>query len=45
MASSNWDRLYKMPFAKGYAGLVGKAERKGRSKAKRCPDLAHARSG
>ena len=33
MAGSNWDRLYKMPFAKGYAGLVAKAERKGRSKA------------
>ena len=33
MAGSNWDRLYKMPFAKGYVGLVGKAERKGRNKA------------
>ena len=33
MAGSNWERLYKMPFAKGYAGLVAKAERKGRSKA------------
>ena len=33
MAGNSWDRLYKMPFAKGYAGLVGKAERKGRTKA------------
>ena len=33
MAGSIWERVYKMPFAKGYAGLVGKAERKGRSKA------------
>ena len=33
MAGSNWERLYKMPFAKGYAGLVAKAEKKGRSKA------------
>ena len=30
MAGSNWERLYKMPFAKGYAGLVAKAEAKGR---------------
>ena len=33
MAGSNWDRVYKMAFAKGYAGLVRKAEAKGRSKA------------
>ena len=33
MAGSNWERLYKMPFAKGYAGLLAKAERKGRTKA------------
>ena len=33
MAGSNWERLYKMPFAKGYVGLVAKAEAKGRTKA------------
>ena len=33
MAGSSWERLYKMAFAKGYAGLLAKAERKGRSKA------------
>ena len=30
---SNWDRLYKMPFASVYPAYVTKAERKGRTKA------------
>lgn len=30
---SNWDRLYKMPFASVYPAYVAKAERKGRTKA------------
>ena len=30
---SNWDRLYKMPFASVYPAYVVKAEKKGRTKA------------
>jgi hypothetical protein len=30
---SNWDRLYRMPFASVYPAYVTKAERKGRTKA------------
>jgi len=33
MAGSNWERVYRMPFAKVYPALVAKAERKGRTKA------------
>lgn len=31
--SSNWDRLYQMPFASVYPAYVTKAEKKGRTKA------------
>ena len=33
MASSTWERVYKMPFAAAYPQYVRKAEAKGRSKA------------
>ena len=33
MAGSNWDRVYKMPFAAVYPQYVRKAEAKGRTKA------------
>ena len=33
MAGSNWERVYRMPFATVYPALVAKAERKGRTKA------------
>ena len=33
MASSNWERAYKMAFAKVYPALLAKVERKGRTKA------------
>ena len=33
MAGSNWDRIYKMPFAAVYPQYILKAEKKGRTKA------------
>ena len=33
MAGSNWDRVYKMPFAAVYPQYIRKAEAKGRTKA------------
>jgi hypothetical protein len=33
MAGSNWERVYKMAFAKVYSALLAKVERKGPSKA------------
>jgi hypothetical protein len=33
MAGSNWERLYKMAFAKVYSALLAKVEKKGRTKA------------
>lgn len=32
MAGSNWDRVYKMPFASVYPQYILKAEKKGRTK-------------